>query len=159
MTEGMQVEPGFTVPQGNLKLGSAAHLQSLQEGERHTHQENLETLPGKREAGPGPLPPMTRAEDLAEGAGVDLAEQKRPFPSTHSAMFLARALLPCLQKPPSPSSVSPCWPQKGAPSSAWEAEWRLPVPLFLEKGGVWMPAPATLAWSPKLQAGSAWGRL
>lgn len=65
MTEGMQVEPGFTVPQGNLKLGSAAHLQSLQEGQRHTHQENLET-PREAEGWPRHHAPMTRAEDLAE---------------------------------------------------------------------------------------------
>lgn len=45
------------------------------------------------------------------------------------------------------------------PSRAWEAEWGPPEPLLLEmggEGGLDISA-ASLACSPELQAGSAWG--
>lgn len=46
--------------------------------------------------------------------------------------------------------------RKRRPFLAWEAEWGPPEPLLLARGVLDVSA-ASLAWSPKLQAGGARG--
>ena len=144
--EGQGTEAGTQSFRGHpgkiWKLGSAAHIWPLQKWHDSEQTWPSETLSLSIHSGVFPA-----LERLPFRGPRSWDEGKRGKCQQGSSVSVEAFLHEC-------APHCPCLTPKGDPSPAREAEWRLPVPLFLEKEGSgcqrlppWHGAPSwTLCW-------------